>query len=256
MTLRALAGDWRSSLGLSLGCFLSIWVFCFHGCTLSPINSCSFPSIWVFCFHGCTLLLINSGKLLIYNLPPPSHSLPSPPSSHPSVSVSFLSVSLSICLYICLLAYLYIYLSLQLESHVSVCLSVCLYVYLWLTPAWHKADRGRLDEVRVQLGAIDCPDSDIKVVVWVGPQTHLLEDICDVILEQAVKAPRHLQRPSQNGEGTSKVAVTRLVAKIEFHVRTGADALLVLVWLLSFYRCMFVSHLFVSKRPDRNDQWS
>lgn len=63
------------------------------------------------------------------------------------------------------------------------------------------------------------------MIFRVGSEPHLLEDSSDVILEEAVKAPSHLQRSSQDSERSSKVAVVFGVAQIKLHIGTGLKAL-------------------------------
>ena len=55
---------------------------------------------------------------------------------------------------------------------------------------------------------------------------HLVEDGSDVVLEETIESPRHLQRTAENGESSSKLAVVLFVAQIKLHVSTCADSLL------------------------------
>ena len=67
---------------------------------------------------------------------------------------------------------------------------------------------------------------NLEVVHRVRAQAHLPEDGSDVVLEETIVAPRHLERAAENGEGSSKLAVVVGVAQFKLHVSARADSLL------------------------------
>ena len=90
----------------------------------------------------------------------------------------------------------------------------------------HEADGRRLQKVAVQLCSVDSRYVNLEVVHRVRAQAHLPEDGSDVVLEETIESPRHLQRAAEKGESSSKLAVFLLVAQVKLHVSTCEESLL------------------------------
>ena len=78
----------------------------------------------------------------------------------------------------------------------------------------------------VQLRSVHSRYANPEVVLRVRAQVHLPEDGSDVVLEETIKSPRHLQRAAENGESSSKLAVFLRVAQVKLYVSTCEDSLL------------------------------
>ena len=78
----------------------------------------------------------------------------------------------------------------------------------------------------VQLRSVHRHYANPEVILRVRAQVHLIEDGSDVVLEETIESPRHLQRTAENGESSSKLAVVLFVAQIKLHVSTCEDSLL------------------------------
>ena len=94
------------------------------------------------------------------------------------------------------------------------------------TSSRHEADRGSRQEMGVQLRSVHRHYANPEVILRVRAQVHLIEDGSDVVLEETIESPRHLQRTAENGESSSKLAVVVRVAQVKLHVSTCADSLL------------------------------
>ena len=95
-----------------------------------------------------------------------------------------------------------------------------------LTFSRHEANGRRNQEAGVEVRSIHSPYVNPEVVVRVRAQVHLIEDGSDVVLEETIESPRHLQRTAENGESSSKLAMVVRVAQVKLHVSTCADSLL------------------------------
>ena len=78
----------------------------------------------------------------------------------------------------------------------------------------------------VQLRSVHRHYANPEVVVRFRAQVHLIEDGSDVVLEETIESPRHLQRTAENGESSSKLAVVVRIAQVKLHVSTCEDSLL------------------------------
>lgn len=67
---------------------------------------------------------------------------------------------------------------------------------------------------------------NLEVVHRVRAQAHLPEDGSDVVLEETIEAPRHLERAAEKSEGSSELAVVVGVAQFKLHVSTREESLL------------------------------
>ena len=91
----------------------------------------------------------------------------------------------------------------------------------------HEADGRRLQKVAVQLCSVDSRYVNLEVVHRVRAQAHLPEDGSDVVLEETIEAPRHLERAAEKSEGSSELAVVVGVAQFKLHVSAREESLLV-----------------------------
>ena len=94
------------------------------------------------------------------------------------------------------------------------------------TSSRHEADRGSRQEVGVHLRSIHRHYANPEVILRVRAQVHLIEDSSDVVLEETIELPRHLQRAAEKGKSSSKLAVVVRVAQVKLHVSTCEDSLL------------------------------
>ena len=78
----------------------------------------------------------------------------------------------------------------------------------------------------VQLRSVDGRQVDLEVVLRVRAQAHLFEDGSDVVLEETIEAPRHLEGAAKKCEGSGKLAMVVRVAQVKLHVGARADSLL------------------------------
>ena len=117
-----------------------------------------------------------------------------------------------------------------------------------LTLSRHEANGGRNQEAGVEVRSIYSPYVNPEMVVRVRAQVHLIEDGSDVVLEETIESPRHLQRTAEKGESSSKLAVVVRVAQVKLHVSTCEESLLrrnsnsILQYLALTQRKPFLQH--------------